>query len=105
MEEAIQVCNGDVDGIVCPIRQECLTFALINNESDGIWGGLMPEQRRYLRRNIKDKTQWLWENALPADELEMNGMLTPDDEDDENEADWSDGGYGGSEEEPDASAW
>ncbi len=32
----------------CPVKQECLDFALDNNEKWGIWGGLSPEERRVL---------------------------------------------------------
>ena len=30
---------------VCPIREQCLEFALANNEAYGIWGGLTPSER------------------------------------------------------------
>jgi len=29
----------------CPVRAECLTFGLVNNEPYGIWGGLTTPQR------------------------------------------------------------
>lgn len=35
---------------LCPIRQECLEMALINNEIHGIWGGTSPNDRRKLRK-------------------------------------------------------
>ncbi|SEG72767.1 WhiB family transcriptional regulator, redox-sensing transcriptional regulator [Thermomonospora echinospora] len=34
----------------CPVRAECLDWALRAGEPDGIWGGTTPEERRYLRR-------------------------------------------------------
>lgn len=34
----------------CPVRQECLEYALENNETHGIWGGLSESQRAALRR-------------------------------------------------------
>lgn len=34
------VCAG------CPVRDECLRYALDNNHTDGLWGGLSPNQRR-----------------------------------------------------------
>ena len=35
------ICAG------CPVRVECLDYALENNEQHGIWGGLdLPERRR-----------------------------------------------------------
>lgn len=35
----------------CPVRQQCLEYALENNEQWGIWGGLSASQRRRLKRN------------------------------------------------------
>jgi WhiB family redox-sensing transcriptional regulator len=35
----------------CPVRVECLEFAIGNGEPVGIWGGMTPEERvRYKRR-------------------------------------------------------
>lgn len=34
----------------CPVRNECLGFALENDEPWGIWGALLPRERRSLQR-------------------------------------------------------
>jgi WhiB family redox-sensing transcriptional regulator len=34
----------------CPVRDDCLEFALAAGEVDGIWGGLDEDERRALRR-------------------------------------------------------
>ena len=34
----------------CPVRFECLEYALESNEREGIWGGLAPWERREIRR-------------------------------------------------------
>lgn len=34
----------------CPVREECLQFALVNNERFGMWGGKSPRERQQLRR-------------------------------------------------------
>jgi hypothetical protein len=61
-ELQMDVCNG-VDGTrVCPMRAECLMFALVNNEQFGIWGGMTPEDRKYMRRRIR-RDQWQWRSA------------------------------------------
>ena len=49
----------DVEGIArakaicatCPVREDCLTFAVELNQTDGIWGGRTPAERRRLRRD------------------------------------------------------
>ncbi len=42
--EAKEVCRG------CPVRLDCLEYALVNGEKFGIWGGLSERERRRLRR-------------------------------------------------------
>lgn len=34
----------------CPVKAECLEFALVNHEGHGIWGGVSERERRRLRR-------------------------------------------------------
>ena len=41
--EARAVCR------TCPVRPDCLTYALENKINHGMWGGLNPVQRRQLR--------------------------------------------------------
>lgn len=41
---ARQVCA------VCPVRRECLQYALDAGEMHGIWGGLSEKERRRIRR-------------------------------------------------------
>jgi WhiB family redox-sensing transcriptional regulator len=43
-EPARAICNG------CPVRVECLEYALAAVEREGMWGGLSPEERRRLRK-------------------------------------------------------
>ena len=33
----------------CPVREQCLSYALQNNEMHGVWGGMSPKQRFALR--------------------------------------------------------
>jgi len=66
MDESKQVCNGDNDGIICPLRQKCLMFAAVNNEHYGIWGGLYSEQRHWMRRNVP-RAEWSYESAPPLE--------------------------------------
>lgn len=44
--EAKRVCT------TCPVRDECLEYALANDERFGIWGGLSERERRRLKRRV-----------------------------------------------------
>ena len=43
-EEAKAICR------VCPVREACLEYALINRERDGVWGGATERERRRIIR-------------------------------------------------------
>lgn len=38
----------------CPVRQECLDYALAHFEQHGLWGGLTPRERRQTRRRRRN---------------------------------------------------
>ena len=40
---AKMICAG------CPVRNECAEFAIATHQTDGLWGGLSPRQRRRAR--------------------------------------------------------
>ena len=42
--EALSICA------TCPVRAQCLEYAVRNKEIYGIWGGTTPDQRRRIRR-------------------------------------------------------
>lgn len=44
IDRAKEVCD------VCPVKSDCLEYALETNQDSGIWGGLDEEQRRNIRR-------------------------------------------------------
>ena len=48
-EKAISVCER------CPVRRECLDYALTNNEDIGIWGGKTEAERKKLKRSAKHR--------------------------------------------------
>jgi hypothetical protein len=57
-EEGRDFCNGVLDGVVCPIRHQCLVFALVNNERQGVWGGTSEADRKAIRK------KWPWRHSL-----------------------------------------
>lgn len=91
MEEAAAICNGTYDGRVCPFRDQCLHIGLVNNEQFGVFGGLLPVQRRWVRRENEEipRDQWSqpedWLHKVPSLEyFEQLGQA--DDEADDVEA-------------------
>jgi hypothetical protein len=66
-EDARDLCNGVNDGVVCPIRHDCLIFALINNEHYGVWGGLQAHDRAAIRR-FTPREDWAWREPTHPDE-------------------------------------
>lgn len=42
------VCKGHDGWPECPVRSQCLTYALTTNEAHGIWGGLSHRERNAL---------------------------------------------------------
>ena len=38
---------------VCPVQEPCLEYALENDIHHGLWGGLSPEERWWLKRGAK----------------------------------------------------
>lgn len=74
LQPALDFCNGEADGVVCPIREQCLIFALVNNEKTGVWGGTTPQTRRAIRKqwplrrgkNPRPEWHWMTEEAAMA---------------------------------------
>lgn len=47
--QARQICAR------CPVRDDCLAYALDADERFGIWGGLDPDERSKLRRKLRSQ--------------------------------------------------
>jgi WhiB family transcriptional regulator, redox-sensing transcriptional regulator len=56
--EARQICA------CCPVRDDCLAYALDAAERFGIWGGLDPDERRNLYRRLRPQKP----GAIPCSE-------------------------------------
>jgi WhiB family transcriptional regulator, redox-sensing transcriptional regulator len=39
----------------CPVRQDCLRYAMSTHEAHGVWGGLSESERRALRAALANK--------------------------------------------------
>lgn len=46
----VQIREAKAVCMTCPVREECLSFAITTNQEYGIWGGTSEEERRVLRR-------------------------------------------------------
>lgn len=49
--QAKQVCNGQDGGPVCPVREECLNYAINEGLWEGVWGGMSQRERRTVSRS------------------------------------------------------
>ncbi|MFE7245880.1 WhiB family transcriptional regulator [Streptomyces sp. NPDC057580] len=50
-DEAKEVCRG------CPVREQCLEWAMENGQDSGVWGGLGEAERRALKRRTRRRAQ------------------------------------------------
>lgn len=89
-----EICNGEVDGVVCPIREACLLFALTNNERYGVWGGTSEADRRAIRKawpwpgGSEPHEEWRWyPPGEVAQMLRQRGVDTVDTVEDEDDDD------------------
>lgn len=41
----------------CPVREECLSFALDTAQAEGVWGAMDAGERRRLRRRRRDRAR------------------------------------------------
>lgn len=88
-QDAVDFCNGTVDGRRCPVRDECLIFALTNNERFGVWGGMTELARKALRKKWPWKggriprPEWRWMRTADALALVDPRELEADDGDDD----------------------
>ena len=58
--QALRICAA------CPVRQQCLDFAMRTRELVGIWGGTTPEQRIHELRARKRLARRTWQEAREA---------------------------------------
>lgn len=70
-QRAKVVCTG------CPVRTECLAYALDHRVEYGIWGGMTERERRALLRRRPTVTSWrrLLETARTEHENHLRGSV------------------------------
>ena len=51
IDRAKEVCGE------CPVKVDCLDYALETNQDSGIWGGTSEEERRNLRRRLAGRAR------------------------------------------------
>lgn len=56
LQPALRICAA------CPVTQECLDFALENDERYGVWGGVGADERR---RKLRPKSRFRANDRLP----------------------------------------
>ena len=54
VESAQRVCAE------CPVRAECLEYALVHRIEHGVWGGASERERRRILRRRRDLTNTTW---------------------------------------------
>lgn len=82
--EATVYCTGEADNKPCPIQQECLVFALANHCREGVWGGTLPSQRKWVRQQYPMKgklprPEWTLNIIPPANALSDAYQITEED--------------------------
>jgi WhiB family redox-sensing transcriptional regulator len=62
----------------CPVRGNCLSWALENGQEAGIWGGTTEEERRHLRRHPRSgltRTGGITDGGGPCTSLTPNQKI------------------------------
>jgi len=58
-DQALAICNGKDSRPPCPVRIECLLYALRRDEEHGIFGGMSHRERNALLRKWKRRDPYL----------------------------------------------
>ena len=49
-EDLLGIAKAKAVCATCPVADECLSWAIESNQTEGIWGGHTPKERRRIRR-------------------------------------------------------
>lgn len=70
IERAKTVCRR------CPVKQQCLQWALDHHQDHGVWGGLSEEERRNIRRLHRPHSRGAHATD-PSDHLDLPAGAAP----------------------------
>lgn len=73
---AMEVCNGDKKTEPCPVRTECLEFALtFPNDEDtyGVYGGMSPNARNKIRIARRDNGTYVQRTSIAKELQSLRG--------------------------------
>ncbi|MDQ3781538.1 MAG: WhiB family transcriptional regulator [Actinomycetota bacterium] len=54
-EDAESVAPAKAICAICPVREDCLNYAISTNQPEGVWGGMTGPERRRLRRRLRER--------------------------------------------------
>lgn len=69
--KAVRICAA------CPVRSDCLGWAIAHNETNGIWGGVSARGRGRMRADMRRKGSAISANVRPLDRLVTEGDWRP----------------------------
>lgn len=67
--QAKRVCAG------CPVRAECLDYALVTNQRYGVWGGTSERERRALRKERSERMAQVIQLPLAKPASPVEGVV------------------------------
>lgn len=53
---AKRICNGFKGNPPCPVREQCLEYAMAHEEKFGVWGGLSERERNKRRKDATERS-------------------------------------------------
>ncbi len=56
-EDLLGIAKAKAVCATCPVADECLTWAIESNQTEGVWGGHTPKERRALRRRWMEEVR------------------------------------------------
>lgn len=70
-DDAKRICR------TCPVRKECLAYALINQEPNGVWGGYDYKERKHIRSIAVLSPNFDSSQSAIIDQYRMPELLSP----------------------------